>query len=525
MQKKTEKQALKLFDLIVYLVIAVCAVALVFVLMTRRTTNDPSEVLEPDHAEDTAEVPEEPEPEEKPKPEPKPELTWSDMPARPLSHGVWTDSNGVTRFFFDGKTMDHAADGTWVLCETSDDGSVTVASHGGEYLLLIGDGVRHIEEPVQGMWLSWDGVVCWYQTAGGTLVRMDVASGETVVIAEGLVDDGFVLSPNGTALVYQTGDGGWLYRNDEIRELPAGFTGISVTDDASLLYGTMTNAENGTTELYAYRPAEEQLTRLGVTKNMDHFTNRTHEELFFTDGKYHYFTQDGSTVYQVGSYFLCEPVGNMRFPVQQGAAVTVYLDSLQDAVWKAVPRNTTLDMKAELYRMTADYQPERFADQVDFYSVQWIDEAKTVFYLKNQVVYRAIMADGYAPKQLASQTENYCVSADGGLLVVQDLRGELFAIHENGALRIDRDVMGGCGIGHDGRTVYYEKAGADEGWQKDLYACRVAEEPVLIAQNMGGLVVEDGYVKYTVYLENATETVVFADAESERFMFRTEREA
>ena len=421
----------------------------------------------------------------------------------------YNDEKDITLLSLDGHYLKDVEIAGKVEKEcTSYDGRVRLlTSDDGTLYAVDKSGLKKIStEAEDGIVLSDNGNMVAYRNSDGTLFLFDLKREERYKIAANAEEDGYVLSPDGKALVYTVESKSnkdtdlVLWSKDSTQIIANDVIPIAVSDKARYLY-YLDPSENA---LYVSdSKGESSKISKDVLPEYRFIFNRNYSEiLFLTSDLKTYISRKGGEKEKILSKIL--------FPLNiYEASMNGFDNQWNDICWR-LPARTLVNQsyysgEGELYYV------DRYLDAIKIASgvpAELYTNGKLICYKKDSSLFYTESSADASPEKIAHNIGDYVMTKDSGDIFYINSNDELMLIRKGDVEpeRIANDVKEFV-VSDDGNYIYFRNS------DDMLLLCRNKKKAVKIADDvLDFYITDDGkYCAFTA-IKNSEPSLFFVKA-------------
>jgi hypothetical protein len=363
--------------------------------------------------------------------------------------------------------------------------------------------VTTIAEEVQAFEFAVNGDAVAYIDEEGTLQLYTVSDKKKTKVDSDLEINYMAISPDGKALIYVEGDRDdydlYYYYKGKKEKLEGSMYPIAVSNSASYIYAYSEDND----ALYLL-DTKGNKSKLGADMSGSFVLNKDHSELIFTaDGK-NYITVKGGEKVKIGSSYGMYPLmvsgSASTYRYDQYVVITCGLSTFKGSI--------LYNTDGDVYKLNKNLETDRIVGSA---SGRININNKTLFYLKNNNLYKISMEEDAESVKLAEDVTSFCVTSDGNIVYYITEDSELRYIKGNkDSKKIADDVYTMSISGKDvlffltdyaknSGTLYYSKTCSEKK--------RIADDVAEINVTTTGVFYyeDDGDDLYNVYSSNGNE--------------------
>lgn len=393
----------------------------------------------------------------------------------------YNDEKDVTLLALDGHYLkDVEIPGGATKGDTSYDGKVLlITASDGTLYAADKNGITKISTEVQSdIVLSDNGNMVAYRNSDSTLFLFDLKREERSKIAEKAEDGGFILSPDGKALVYVVESKSdkydtdlMLWFKDSTQTIANDVTPVAVSDKAQYIY--YLNSDGN--ELYVSdSKGESSKISKDVVPSAGICFNQSYSEiLFFTSDAKTYISQKGGEKEKISS--------KLMFPLSLYEAALNGLEfERSDEIYR-LPSRTLINQsyysgEGELYYV------DRYLDAIKItsdVSSTLYTNGKLICYIKDSSLFYTESSDDASPEKIAQNISDFVMAKDSGDIFYINSNDELMYVKKGDVEpeRIANDVKTFV-VSDDGNYIFF--CNSDD----KLMLCRNKKKAVKVADDV-----------------------------------------
>lgn len=376
--------------------------------------------------------------------------------ATPVSEQLGDDASGVKMTF---SSMDRET-----IAILMANGDVYVSNKDG--------GLDQVLDGVENMTISGNYIA--YVDEDGTLGVYNIKKGKKSRVADDVnADPGIVMSPDGKYVAYvvtdKNGDDDlYVYNGKKSVEIDDALTALAISNKGKYIYCYNTDKDG----LYVYDMKGDS-TKLSVGIGDMFVFNRDRTEMIFTasDGDC-YISVNGSDKQKLGSGMLVPVVPayaqyGMFYAEYDGrvfTAATYGVDTLSEMFYYNTSAGTVVYLED-------DMETERVASSVTYGSTSISSDGKTLYYMRDDVLYRVKENDIDESVEIAEDVETYVMPSDGKSAYYIDEDGELWYVKGTKKPKSVADNIISITVTHDGYALFVGEYSYSSN-SGVLYACK-----------------------------------------------------
>ena len=409
-----------------------------------------------------------------------------------------------TSVFFNDTLLASPINGRAIKVSSSTDGKIAAFISEDNVLYIVEkDSIQKIADDIIDAVLCYNGNVMAYLNQDNVLYTIQLSNRKIEKIADDVVEFDnrwFSLSPDGNTLLYL------IQEEDKfVSHIKTGsnriklenFWGFYTSDNGQTIYGIDNRDKNNSDTddiLGSYDLKTGSFTKLNNSIPYEAYLNSNHTQLLYSSDSKYYLSINGSDRIKVGNYSSLFPI-MPKFSFGYGSTANMSFilgcDSFIGTLWLYETDNTCgigyIDENFEMHEVIKKCDG-------NYDNIHLTDNGDTIYYTRDQKLYKATRELNFEPEKLISDVECYQVTSDGKMIYYINSNGELICYYKNEDKIIAEDVYIYSLTITENDTVFFMTDYSD--WEGTLYRCNDGKNKVRVADDVYDIIV---YPKHIVY--------------------------
>ncbi|MCI8387690.1 MAG: hypothetical protein HFE63_04405 [Clostridiales bacterium] len=406
---------------------------------------------------------------------------------------IYDKESDTTILVYNANRLNDTIEGSYSYGAMSYSGSNTyIISEDDTLYSITAKGADKVADDVEGAVISLGGAIAYIDSMD-TLYVYDTASKKSTRISDDVDDEYLVLSPKGKVVLYSSGDELYAWMNGKSNKIANDYVPISSTDDGKCIY--VVNRENS--GLYITDSTGENKEKIASEIRANCIVNESGTEIIYVSDSKAYLSVKGGEPTKLGNVDNLDVIVPHNVMDSEGyyRPVTTFSNSLL-YTWDSSDRCYIVGY------VNKDNEYVKIAKDVSLMIPN--QSATELYYMKEDVLYKAAASKSFEPEKLADDVVSFNVTIDGKFVYYTNIDLDLYSLDAKGNKnKVATDVYAGD---ISGNTMYFITDFSKS--SGTLYSCSNGKDKVKVddevnsVESIGSMITyyksgDDG--EYTIY--------------------------